>query len=336
MKKPHSISSAASRRRILLAAAAATLSCAIVAPVAAQEYPTKPITMVVPYPPGGATDVIGRLLASQLSTALGQQVIVENRGGAAGSIGAAAVARAPADGYTLLMGALTSHTIYAALNSKIARYDMEKSFAPVSIVGTVPLVFVVHPSVKANSLSELIALARSKPGTINYASAGTGSPQHLSGELFQRTANIDLVHVPYKGSGPAMTDLLGGQVQMMIETAPASQSHIKAGKLRPLAVTSAQRVPTLPDVPTAAEAGLKGFEVSSMFGLLAPAGTPPAVVNKLNTALKDILQAQEVKESMLAQGAVATYTSPADAAKAIRNEGAKWTKVIKDGNIQPN
>lgn len=323
-------------RRVLLAGFAAGALFGIAGPAAAQEYPSKVIKLVVPYPPGGATDVIGRVLAQKLSAELGQQVIVDNRAGAAGSIGAAAVASASPDGYTLLMGAMTSHSISAALNPKLAPFDMEKSFAPVSIVGTVPLVFVVNPQIKASTLPELIALAKTKPGGLTFASAGNGSPQHLAGEMFQRVAGVQMLHVPYKGSGPAITDLMGGLVDSMIETAPAAQGHIKAGKLRAIAAASSQRVATLPDVPTATEAGLKGFEVSSMFGIAAPAGTPAPIIAKLNGALKKILSMRDTKDSLLAQGAIATYTTPEEAAQAMRSESAKWTKVIKEGNIKPD
>jgi tripartite-type tricarboxylate transporter receptor subunit TctC len=318
----------------LLGAVAAIAALALPAPAQAQDYPTKPIRLLVPYPPGGATDVIGRVLAQNLSVSLGQQVVVDNRAGAAGSLGAGQVAKSPADGYTLLMGAMTSHSINAALNPATVPFDIEKSFAQVAIVGTVPLVFVVHPSVKANTLAELIALAKASPGALTYASAGNGSPQHLAGEMFKRLAGVDLLHVPYKGSGPAMTDLMGAQVQVMIETAPSAQPHIKSGKLRALATTTAQPVGTLPGVPTAAQAGLPGFEVASMFGVAAPAGTPPAVVARLSAALKAILGQPEVREQMLAQGAIATWTTPDEAAQAIRNEYARWAKVIKDGNIK--
>ncbi len=323
-------------RRALLAGMAAAAVLGMTGPVLAQDYPNKVIKLVVPYPPGGATDVIGRVMAQKLSVTLGQQVVVDNRAGAAGSIGAAAVAAAPADGYTLLMGAMTSHSISAALNPKVATFDMDKSFAPVAIVGTVPLVFVVNPSIKASTLAEFIALAKSRPGPLSFASAGNGSPQHLAGEMFQRAAGVQMLHVPYKGSGPAMTDLMGGQVDSMIETAPAAQSHIKAGKLRAIAAASAQRIATLPEVPTATEAGLKGFEVSSMFGIAAPAGTPAAIVTRLNDALKSILTLPDVKESLLAQGVIATYSTPQEAAVALRTESAKWTKVIRDGNIKPD
>lgn len=322
-------------RRVLLAGMAAAAVFGVAGPVMAQDYPNKVIKLIVPYPPGGATDVIGRVMAQKLSTALGQQVIVDNRAGAAGSIGAAAVAAAAPDGYTLLMGAMTSHSISAVLYKKVVNFDMDRSFAPVAIVGSVPLVFVVNPSIKANTLPEFIALAKSKPGKLSFASAGNGSPQHLAGEMFQRVAGVQMLHVPYKGSGPAMTDLMGGQVDSMIETAPAAQAHIKGGKLRALAAASGQRVATLPDVPTATEAGLKGFEVSSMFGIAAPAGTPAPIITRLNVALKSILSMQDVKDSLLAQGVIATYTTPEEATVALHNESAKWAKVILEGNIKP-
>lgn len=321
------------RRAVLLTLLA--LCAGVSAPaMSADAYPDKPIRMIVPYPPGGATDVIGRVLAQELTSALGQSVIVENRAGAAGNIGADQVAKAQPDGYTLLMGALTSHSINAALYRGRVTYDVEKSFAPVSIVGTVPLVFVVNPSVQAKTLSEFIALAKSKPGYITMASAGNGSPQHLAGEMFKRSAGVDILHVPYKGSGPAMTDLMGGQVLSMIETVPAAQGNIKAGKLRALAVTSPARVETLPDVPTAAEAGLKDFEVSSMFGIVAPANTPAPVIDRLNGELKKILAKPEVKASLLNQGAIATWTTPADARARVSAEVARWTKVIDEAGVK--
>lgn len=322
------------RRSLIGAAAMAAMALAWPGAAFAQAYPDKAVKLVVPYPPGGATDVIGRVLAQKLGAALGQQFIVDNRAGAGGSLGAGQVGKSPADGYTLLMGALTSHSINAALSPATVPFDINKSFAPVSIVGTVPLVFVVHPEVKAKTLAELIALAKAQPGKLAFASAGNGSPQHLATEMFKRVAGVDVLHVPYKGSGPAMTDLMGGQVQAMIETAPAAQGHVKSGKLRALATTTSAAVSTLPGVPTTAQAGLPGFEVSSMFGILAPAGTPEAVINKLNATLKTILADNEVGEQLLAQGAIATHTTPVDAAKAIQAEFAKWDKVIKEGNIK--
>jgi len=323
-------------RRALVASFVSLAALASLPAAQAQDaYPDHPIRMVVPYPPGGATDVIGRVLSKELGEALGQSVVVENRAGAAGSIGADQVAKASPDGYTLLMGALTSHAINAVLYQGRVTFDIEKSFAPVSIVGTVPLVFVVNPSVQAKTLPEFIALAKSKPGYLTMASAGNGSPQHLAGEMFKRVAGVDILHVPYKGSGPAMTDLMGGQVLSMIETVPAAQANIKAGKLRALAVASGARVETLPDVPTATEAGLKGFEVSSMFGIVAPAGTPAPVVDKLNGALEAILTKPEVRAALLAQGAIATWTTPADAAARIAAERKQWADVIREANVKP-
>ena len=324
--------SRAATMRHVIVSVAALLTLATSAAFA--EYPDKPIRLIVPYPPGGATDVIGRVMAQKLSTALGQTVVVDNRAGATGNLGAAIVAKEKPDGYTLLMGALTSHSISSVLSAATAQFDMEKSFSPVSIVGRVPLVFVVNPGVKASTLAELIALAKANPGSITYASSGNGSPQHLAGEMFQRLVGVKLLHVPYKGSGPAMTDLIGGQVQMMIETAPAAHGHVKAGKLRALATATAAPIPSLPGVPTAPEAGLKGFDVSSMFGILAPAATPAPIITKLNATLKGILEQQDVKDSMLAQGANATWTTPEQAALAIRAEVLMWTQVIKDGNIK--
>lgn len=323
-------------RRSILAASFATVGLATgYAPAAhaTTDYPNKPVRLIVPYAPGGATDVIGRVIAQQLSTQLGQQFVVENRAGAGGSIGAGQVARSDADGYTLLLGAFTSHTINAALTPKTTPFDIAKSFSYVSLVGTVPLVFVTHPSVPATSLTELIALAKSKPGDLSFASAGTGSPQHLATEMFQRQTDTKVLHVPYKGSGPALTDLVGGQVQVMIDTVPAAQAQIKAGNLRALGTTTAERVASLPDTPTAGETGLPDFYVSSMFALAAPANTPTDVINKLSSALKTILNEQEVKDSLLAQGAISAFTTPEETSTAIINEYEKWATLIKESNI---
>lgn len=324
-------------RRATLSVMAATALVALGATGAAQaqsDYPNKPVRLVIPYAPGGATDVIGRVLAKQLSESLGQQFVVDNRAGAGGSLGAGQVAKSTADGYTLLMGAFTSHTINAALTPAVTPFDIHKSFSHISVVGTVPLVFVVNPNVPAKSVKELVALAKEKPGSVTFASAGNGSPQHLAIEMFKRQAQVDVVHVPYKGSGPALADLLGGQVNAMIDTVPAAQSQIKAGKLRALATTTKERVPSIPDVPTVVEAGLPEMQVSSMFALSAPAGTPAAVVQKINAALKVILSKQDVKDSMLAQGTIATYGTPDESTKIINAEYAKWAKLIKDSNIK--
>jgi tripartite-type tricarboxylate transporter receptor subunit TctC len=311
-------------------AAQSLLSQSVLAPA----YPTKPIKLVVPYPPGGATDAIGRVMARKLSGELGQQVVVDNRAGSGGSLGAGIVANGPADGHTLLMGALTHHSINAALYGKTVPFDIEKSFAPISIVGTIPLVLVVHPAVKANNLTELIALARASRGTMTYASAGNGTPQHMAGELFQQVAGVRMLHIPYKGSGAAIIDLIGGKVQTMIELAPAAQPHIRDGKLRAIATTTRDPVPTLPDVPAAAQAGLDGFEISSMFGIVAPTGTPEVAIAKLSGALRTIMAMPDVKEALLAEGALAGWTTAADAEAAIHEESARWKKLIKDAQIQ--
>ena len=298
-------------------------------------WPERPVKLVVPFPPGGATDVIGRVVAQELSSVIGQQVVVDNRPGATGNIGADMVAKAAPDGYTLLLGALTSHAINMTLQKGSLPYDLERDFVPITLAGVVPLVFVVHPSVPARNLKELIALAKAKPGSLTFASSGNGGPQHLAGELFQRLAGVEMLHVPYKGSGPAMTDLVGGQVLTMIETAPAALPFIKGNRLRALAVASKTRIPMLPDLPSAAEAGLPGFEVNSMFGLLAPAGTPRPIVNRLNAELVKILEIPSVKEKLLQQGAIATPTTPAEARERIHAEIAKWEKVVKDAGVKP-
>ena len=318
--------------RLLLSVSVLLAAISPIVPLMAQDYPNKPIKLIIPYPPGGATDVIGRIVALKMSEALGQQLIVDNRAGATGSIGAGAAATAAADGYTLLLGALTSHSINAALQPNLS-FDLAKDFVPIGVVGQVPLVFVVNPKVPVKTLKELIAYTKANPG-VSYASSGNGSPQHMAGELFKSMTQLDMLHVPYKGSGPAMNDLIGGQVQTMIETMPASLQHIKAGNLRALAVAMPTRTSNLPDVPTAAEAGLPDFIVTSMFGLLAPAKTPPAVVAKLTAALEKILAAPDTQTRMDAQGVIAGYLNPADSAKRIKAEIDKWTKVAKDNKIK--
>ena len=333
---PTSVST--SVRRLLRAGAALALSALALgaAPVSAQQYPDKPIKLIVPFPPGGATDVIGRVMAQRLSTALGQSVVVDNRAGASGNIGAEAVAKATPDGYTLLLGAVTSHSINQTLEKASIRYNFEKDLIPVAIVGSVPLVFVVHPSVPAKTLKELIAYAKSKPGELNFASSGAGAPQRLAAEMFKRSAGVDMVHIPYKGSGPAMTDLIGGQVLTMVETVPAALQHIKAGKLRALAVTTPQRISMLPDVPTAGEAGMPGFEVSSLFGILAPVGTPRPIVVRLNAEITKLLAMPEVREQLLAQGAYSVITTPEQATARVHQEVEMWAKVIKEANVKPD
>ncbi|MEO8675947.1 MAG: tripartite tricarboxylate transporter substrate binding protein [Casimicrobiaceae bacterium] len=299
----------------------------------AQTYPAKPIRLVVPFPPGGATDILARDVAQKLTEAWGQQVIVDNRPGAGGNIGSELVAKAAPDGYTLEMGTVGTHAINASLYAKMP-YDHVKDFAPVILVAGVPNVLVVNPALPANSVAELIAYAKANPGKLNFASSGNGTSIHLSGELFKFMAGVQMTHVPYKGSAPALQDLLGGQVQLMFDNLPPSLPQIKAGKLRALAVTSLTRAPALPDVPTMAEAGLPGFEASSWFGVLAPAGTPPAIVTKLNAEIAKWLATPEAKERLSKQGANAAGGTPEDFAKHIAAETAKWAKVVKDSGAK--
>jgi tripartite-type tricarboxylate transporter receptor subunit TctC len=302
---------------------------------AAGDYPNRPLRLVVGFSSGGPSDIIGRVLAQQLSEPLGQPVIVDNRPGASGNIGAEAVAKAPADGYTILLAALGSASVSYALERSTLRYDLKTDLAPITIVATVPFVFVVNPTVPARSLSEFIAYARSKPGSLSYASGGANTPQRLAAEMFKLRTGVDMFHVPYKGAGQAMTDLIGGQVLTAFEAMPAALPHIKSARLRPLAVATAQRAPTLPDVPTMAEAGLPEFEVAGTFAILAPAATPRPVIDRLNRDLARVLQIPEVQDRLLQQGALATSTTPEEASRRIHSEIAMWAKVVNEANIKP-
>jgi tripartite-type tricarboxylate transporter receptor subunit TctC len=280
--------------------------------------------------------VIGRIIAAKLGESLGQQVVVENRSGAGGNIGAEAVARAPADGYTLLMGALTSHSTIATLEKGKLRYSITKDFVPVMVVGAVPLVVVVNPGLPVKSLAELVAYGKANPDKLTYASSGPGAPQRMAAEILRKEAGIKMIHVPYKGSGPAMVDLVGGQVNLMAETVPAALQFIKSGQLRALAVTTKERISMLPDVPTTAEAGLPEVEVSSTFGVLAPAGTPKDIVEKLNASVASIVAVPEVKEQFLGQGVYAAApTTSEQSAVRLSQEVERWAKVITEANIQP-
>lgn len=295
----------------------------------AQAYPDKPIRMVVPFPAGGTTDILARAVAQKLSESLGQQMIVDNKPGAGGNIGAQEVARAAPDGYTLVMGTVGTHAINPSLYKKLP-YDHLKDFAPVSLVASVPNLLVVHPSVPVNSVKELIAYVKANPGKLNFASSGNGTSIHLSGELFKTMTGVQMTHVPYKGSAPAVTDLLGGQVQLMFDNMPSALPHAKGGKLKPLAVTSAKRFPGTPDIPTIAEAGVPGYEASSWFGVLAPAGTPKEIVNKLSTEIAKALKTPEMTKRLEEQGAQAVGSTPEEFAAHIKAETAKWAKVVKE------
>ena len=317
----------AMRALLMIVAALASLGAAMPFAFAA-DYPTKPIRIVVPFPPGGTTDILARAVAQKLSETWNQQVIVDNRPGAGGNIGADLVAKAAPDGYTLVMGTVGTHAINPNLYRKMP-YDHVKDFAPVILVAGVPNVLVVNPSLPVHSVHELIDYAKANPGKLNFASSGNGTSIHLSGELFKTMAGVQMTHVPYKGSAPALADLMGGQVQLMFDNLPSSLGLIKGGKLRAVAVTSTTRAAALPDVPTIAESGLPGFEASSWFGLLAPAGTPHDVVGKLNGVVAAWLATPEAKDKLLAQGAIAAGGSPEAFAKHIESETSKWAKVVK-------
>jgi tripartite-type tricarboxylate transporter receptor subunit TctC len=301
--------------------------------LAQSNYPTKPIRLVVPFPPGGATDILAREVAQRLTEAWGQSVVVDNRPGAGGNIGTELVAKSAPDGYTLEMGTVGTHAINASLYSKLP-YDHVKDFAPVILVAGVPNVLVVNLSLPVNSVQELIAYAKANPGKLNFASSGSGTSIHLSGELFKVMAGVDMTHVPYKGSAPALQDLIGGRVQLMFDNLPPSLPQIKGGKLKALAVTSSTRAPALPDTPTIAESGLPGFEASSWFGVLAPAGTPPAIIAKLNAEIAKWLTTPEAREKLLALGADAAGGTPEDFARHIQLETTKWAKVVKDSGAK--
>jgi tripartite-type tricarboxylate transporter receptor subunit TctC len=300
--------------------------------VHAQDYPNKPIRMVVPYPPAGGTDIVARILTEPLSSVLGQPVIVDNRGGAAGNIGTDLVAKAAPDGYTILF-TLSSHTINPKLYDKLP-FDVERDFVPVSLAAMIPQILVANPSVPATNVMELIALAKAQPGKLNFASVGTGSPGHVAGELFKLKTGVDMVHVPYKGGGPAVTDTLGGQVQLLFVSMPAALQYVKAGRLKALAVTSDKRSGAAPEIPTIRESGIDCV-VDSWYGALAPAATPPAIVAKLQAAFARVLQMPEVKEKLFLQGADATSSTSADFDRLIRAELKQWEYVIREAKIKP-
>jgi tripartite-type tricarboxylate transporter receptor subunit TctC len=301
----------------------------LAAPIAvqAQPYPNKPIKMVVPFPAGGTVDFFARVIAPKLSDALGQQVLVENRSGAGGNIATEFVAKSPADGYTLLMGSEIV-SINISLYSKLG-YDPVKDLDPVVLVGTVPNILIVSPEFPASSLKQLIAKAKAEPGKLSFASTGQGTSSHLSSELMKSMAGVDILHVPYKGGPPAIADLIGRQVSMMFINIPTGMPQVKAGKVKVLAVSSKQRVPQIPDVPTVDEAGLKGFETSAWSGVYAPAGTPQPVIVRLNAEINKILKIPAVREQLAAQGAQPAGGSPEDFKRFTSNEIVKWAKVIK-------
>ena len=298
----------------------------------AQEWPTRPIRFILPFPPGGGTDILGRMIAERLSAGLGQPVVTENRGGAGGNVGAEAAARAAPDGYTFVLVA-PSLAISPALYSKI-NYDPVKDFAPVSLVATVPNVMVTQTSVPAQNLQEFIAFAKGKPGALNFGSGGAGTSNHLAGELFNIVTGAQLVHVPYKGVNLAMQDVLAGNVHLVFIGIPAAAPHIKAGKLRALAIVAPQRSAALPDVPTVAEAGLQNFEVTTWYGVLAPAGTPRNVIQRVNAELVKAMHSAELKDRLAATGTEPRTSTPEEFADYIKSEIAKWGAVIRKAGVK--
>lgn len=315
------------RRQFLSAGSACVIAAALPGQLLAQGYPAKPIKFVVGFAPGGATDVIGRLMAKKIGDVLGQPIIIENKAGASSNIGAEAVARAAPDGYTFYVCAITS-AINVSLFPKLA-FDFAKDFEPVALFANVPNILVVHPSVQAKTVKELIDYARANPGKLSYASSGAGTSIHLSGELFKMLAKVDMVHIPYKGSAPAMTDMIGGQVQVMFDNMPSALPHVKAGKLRALAVTSAQRSPSAPDVPTMGEGGVQGFDVQSWFGLVAPKGTPREIITRMNAEAVKALATADIKERFMELGAVPGPMSAEAFGDYIRAEISRWSEVVK-------
>ena len=303
-------------------------------PAQAQTFPSRSITLVIPFAPGGSTSIVGRGVADKMSELLGEKVVVDNRPGAGGTVGTKAVAKSEPDGYTLLLGYTGTLAIGPSLY-KNAGYDPRKDFAPIGLIGNAPNSLVVNPSFPARTVAELIAYAKANPGTVNFGSAGAGTASHITGEYFAATAGIKLVHIPYKGTGPALTDLLGGHIPMAFAPIPASHTNVAAGKLRALGVTSLTRSGLLPDVPTIAESGLPGFDASLYYGLVAPAGTPRPIIDKLNKALRDALASDEVKKQLGNDGTDITPGSPEDYADRIDKDEKKWAQLVKASGVEP-
>jgi tripartite-type tricarboxylate transporter receptor subunit TctC len=317
------------RRCALLGAIGVLL--ALASPVAADEYPNRPVRLIIPFPPGGSNDVVGRMVATQLGERLGKQIIVDNRGGAGGTIGTEAASRAAPDGYTLLVISI-AHAVSPALYQ--LNYDPIKSFTPVAILASGPNVLAVNPEFPVHSVKELVALAKAKPGDIHYASAGVGSFQHLSGELFRMMADINVVHVPFKGGGPSMIDVMGGHTKYLLSSLIQTTPHIKSGRLRALATSGAKRNPAMPDLPTIAEAGVPGYEAANWWGIVVPAGTPAPIVEKLHKEIAAVLNSDEIRKRFASQGADVIQMSSAEFGSYIASELAKWGKVVKEAGIK--
>ena len=319
-----------------LSLSAVALGCALglcSAPVMAQAYPVKPVRIVVGFTPGGATDIVGRIIAQKLTEMTGASFFVENRPGASATIAAELVARAAPDGHTLMIAATTSHTILPSLMAKLA-YDPQRDFAPVSLLATSPLLLALHPSLPIKSVTDMLKLARAHPGQLSFGAGGTGTPPHMAGELFKQMARVDMLYVPYKGEAPAISDLIGGQISLIFSNVVAVLPQVQAGRLRGVAVTSAARLPTLPDYPTVDASGLPGFVVDAWFGLMAPAATPAEVIAKLNAETIRGMSQADVRERMAGQGLFVKTGTPAELAMLMQTEIAKWSKVVKAANLK--
>ena len=318
------------KKLLILLPALLALPCAS----ALAQYPARPVRMVVGFPPGGGTDVVARIIAPGLSENLGQPVVIENRPGATGTVAAATVAKSPADGYTIMMGHVSVNAIAPSLFPNLP-YDVFKDFAPVTLAASVPHFVVVHPSLPVNSIRELIAYSNERPGKLSFPSAGNGSTPHLAGEIFKSMAGVNLVHVPYKGSGQSIADLLAGQHQVAFDTAAASAGYVRSGRMRVLGVSSAKRVPEYPDVPTVAEAGVPGYEVITWYGVFAPGGTPPAIVNRLHAEIAKAMEVPATRARLAEAGADGTVTrSPEEFAAIVRADTARYAKIIKDAGLK--
>ena len=299
----------------------------------AQSYPVKPIRFVVPFAPGGSTDIVARIIAQKMSENMGQQVVVDNRTGAGGNIGAEVAAKSPPDGYTMITATTGVMSINQFMYRKLP-YDPEKDFAPVTQTGSLPLILVVHPSLPVRNVKELIAFAKARPGQLNYGSSGVGSATHMTTELFKTMTGIDIVHIPYKGSGQVMGDMVGGQLALIFDQVVSSMPHVQAGKLRALGITSAKRFPTLPDLPTIAEAGVPGYESISWAGVAVPAGTPKEIIARLHAEIVKVLQLPDIRERLLRDGIEPIGSTPEQFAAHIRAERVKWAKVVKDSGAR--
>ena len=317
----------------LIAAAIASPAAGAQSAPAATNYPTKPIRLVITYPPGGNTDLVGRAVAQKLTEAWGQQVVVDNRGGAGGVLGTLIAKQAAADGYTLLLGTSAGMVLNPLLMNKIP-YDPYQDFAPVSLVIVLPQLLAVHPGLAARNIREFIALAKAKPGQLNFGSSGVGTPNHLGGEMLKAMAGINIVHVPYKGGAASIADLIGGQVQLVISSAPSVVPHVRSGRLRALAIGSAKRSPALPEVPTVAESGLPGYEYTTWYGIFAPAKTPEAIVKKMNAEIVRMLADPQMTQRFQSQGGDPASSTPAQLTAYMREEMARWTRVIKTAGIR--